>query len=76
MNCNTCEHWEKKEGIDAGRCLADIPNATLVPTQGQLGGQSLAVVTYWPETRPTDRCGKYIFQPGKHNEAPSTLQLV
>lgn len=58
--CKHCEHWEAKDPqADAGRCTGKIPNSTLVMQQG-LGGQAAPVViTFWPETRPTDRCGEW-----------------
>lgn len=67
MNCETCAFWEPKENNQGGRCACKPPVASLVPQQG-VAGPTLAVVTYWPETRPDDRCGEWA-EGGK----PSTL---
>lgn len=57
MTCKSCAHWIEQTP-ESGRCAQKPPMATLVPQQG-IGGQGLAVITYWPETRPTDHCGSY-----------------
>ena len=60
-NCNDCFYWDKKDELqaEAGRCSGQGPSATLVPMQG-IGGQGLSVVTYWPETKASDRCAKWV----------------
>ena len=68
--CSNCAFWDKKPDIEAGRCLAKVPNAALIPTQG-IGGQTLSVVTYWPETRPSDRCGEWAYE---DKPKPETLK--
>jgi hypothetical protein len=52
--CKDCIAWQDINE-QHGKCHGKIPNATLVPTQG-IGGQGMAVVTFWPETRPDDGC--------------------
>lgn len=72
MTCKTCLHWESKS-VGAGRCTCKPPVATLVPQQG-VAGPTLAVVTYWPETRAEDHCGEYANNPSA-NASVSNLTL-
>lgn len=63
QNCGNCKMWHGKgapgpSGASIGTCRVKHPSSTLVPQQG-LGGQGLAVVTYWPETQATDWCGEW-----------------
>lgn len=57
MECKNCKHWNPVND-QHGQCVKNPPNATLVPAQG-LGGQGLTVVSYWPETKPDNRCGSF-----------------
>lgn len=70
QNCNNCFYWDKKDHVDAGRCCSNVPAVTLVPTQG-VAGQGLSVITYWPETKGSDRCGKWraIYNPSTNLQA-------
>jgi hypothetical protein len=78
IKCSNCIAWEPLSE-QHGKCHGNIPSANLIPTQGQLGQQTLAVVTYWPETRVTDGCmkgsnvGDNAYPPFN---APSPLKLV
>ncbi len=58
MQCKDCENWNPQRD-EAGQCRAHVPSAALVPSQG-IGGPGLAVVTYWPETKPDDWCGEWM----------------
>ena len=68
MNCSDCFHWDKQTD-ESGRCTGKIPNVNLVQGQGLDGKPVMHALTYWPETRPIDRCGEW-----KSQEPSSTLQ--
>ena len=76
--CAECIAWEPLSE-NHGKCHGNIPNANLVPSANALGQQSLAIVTYWPETRASDGClkgdsvGMALYPPFV---APSPLKLV
>jgi len=54
-SCESCESWNPLNDT-RGQCRNKTPLATLIPQQG-VGGPSLAVVSYWPETNAGDWCG-------------------
>ena len=56
ITCADCPAWQNVSE-NHGKCRADYPRAELVPVQG-VGGQGLSVVTFWPETKATDYCGR------------------
>jgi hypothetical protein len=62
--CKHCSYWDEKQlkELDSertGKCVGKIPNSIVVMQQG-FGGQPVpAVMTFWPETRDSDRCGEW-----------------
>lgn len=61
-NCSICEYWLEIEGSGMGKCRLRPPQAALVPTQG-VAGQSLVVVSYWPETKAGEMCSECVPSP-------------
>lgn len=55
--CKTCRNYNPLSD-DHGKCRQSPPSASLIPVHG-IGGQSLSVVSYWPEVKADDWCGYY-----------------
>lgn len=55
--CADCIYWIKNADSTpiTGKCEYAPPLASLIPVQG-IGGNSLSVVSYWPETAPHNGC--------------------
>ena len=54
LKCKNCACWNIQRD-ESGQCRKNPPAAALIPTQG-IGGQTLAVVSFWPETKSEDWC--------------------
>lgn len=56
--CETCAHFEPPENPnqDAGSCLAQYPQALMALGVGPGGA---AVLTYFPQMKPEQRCSKW-----------------
>ena len=58
ITCETCMYYIGDDLVK-GKCHANPPLATLVPSQG-IGGQGLALITYSPEvSRDRAACAMY-----------------
>jgi hypothetical protein len=55
--CELCEHWEPAENpnIETGQCTHELPNVVMLP----IGPGQMSAVTYFPQTKPLERCGKW-----------------
>ena len=58
IECGVCVHFTATQP-GAGKCIYNPPNATLIMSQS-IGGQTPAVISYWPEVRSGDRCSKAV----------------
>lgn len=59
-SCKFCKTFNPLDETH-GQCRKEPPEAALVPVQG-IGGQSAAVMSYWPQVKNDDWCGA--FEPG------------
>lgn len=57
--CYTCRFWKNRDtAYGEGECRRYAPRPTTKPrTTGD--GETLPVLTYWPETSQDDWCGEY-----------------
>lgn len=60
MNCKDCNYWDSAaHNPENGRCVANPPTCTVVQGRDLTGQVAMQVLTFWPETRATDRCSKW-----------------
>jgi hypothetical protein len=56
--CKLCRSYVK-EGDRQGFCHAHPPQAMLLPVQGQLGAQGIAIQGVWPPVKADSRCSEF-----------------
>lgn len=66
QRCETCRHFDPPEGaIETGCCVAQFPNVIMALGVGPGGA---AALTYFPQMKPEQRCGKW---ESSHPDAPT-----
>jgi hypothetical protein len=61
QSCDRCRYWRMHRNEEAGDCRINPPQiiAAHLSERGSIEESDTACIGYWPNTGPTDWCGRF-----------------